>query len=163
MKAMLEKAANEQEARTHAEKQAQGKNVKVASDMSEVKPSELWNMAVADRVRGVLQSGSISKGTGKGKGETKPFYPQELYTLHQDRSGRLMSKKRQVASGSWGERKHVQSCRPGKDSIRGKGKSKQITSPKGKSRGKKSGEGKQSKHQSFTAKARANTRSLSQM
>ena len=72
---MLEKAANEQEAGTKQEKQAQGKKVKVVSDMSVVKPSELWNMAVDDRIRGVLQSGSISKDTGNGKGkvETKPF------------------------------------------------------------------------------------------
>ena len=45
--------------------------VKVVSDMSLMNPSELRQMAVDDRIRGVLHSESSSKGKGKGKGKGK--------------------------------------------------------------------------------------------
>ena len=41
--------------------------VKVVSDMSLMSPSELQQIAVDDRIRGVLHSESSSKGKGKGK------------------------------------------------------------------------------------------------
>ena len=62
--------------------------MKVVSDMSLMRQSELRILAVDDRIRGVLQSESTSKGKGKkGKGKTKMFDPQELGSLYKDHSG----------------------------------------------------------------------------
>ena len=47
------------------------KKTKLLNDMSTVKPSELWKMAVDDRVRSLLKSVSSQKGKGKGKGKGK--------------------------------------------------------------------------------------------
>ena len=69
MKTTLEKVANEQESRTNAEKQAKDKTVKLVSDMSLMKASELLKMAVDDRMCGLFQSESSSKGYGKVKGK----------------------------------------------------------------------------------------------
>ena len=54
-------------------------------------PSELWKMAVDDRVRGLLKSESSQKGKGKGKGKgkNKTFDLQKLYSLYQDHNGPL--------------------------------------------------------------------------
>ena len=71
---MLEMVANEQLARAKAERLAgEKKKTKLLSDMSLMKPSELWKMAVDDRVRSLLKSESSQKGKGKGKckGKTK--------------------------------------------------------------------------------------------
>ena len=59
--------------------------------MSMMKPSELWKMAVGDRVRGLPKSESSQKGKGKGKGKgkNKTFDPQKLCSLHQDHNGPL--------------------------------------------------------------------------
>ena len=59
MKGMLERVANEQEV-----KQAQASDVKV-SDMLRMKPPKLWTIAVDNRIRGMLQSESSTKGKGK--------------------------------------------------------------------------------------------------
>ena len=50
MKAMLERVANEQDARKKAERLAGEKKTKLLNDMSVMKPSESWKMAVDDRV-----------------------------------------------------------------------------------------------------------------
>ena len=71
MKAMLERVANEQDARKKAERQTGEKKTKLLSDMFMMKPSELWKMAVDDRVQGLLKSESSQKGKGKGKGKGK--------------------------------------------------------------------------------------------
>ena len=78
MKAMLEKGQTNK-ARKHAENQTQDKKVKMVSDMSLMRQSELRTLAVDDRIRGVLQSES----TSKGKGKTKMFDSQELYSYAQ--------------------------------------------------------------------------------
>ena len=54
-----------------AERLAGEKKTKLLNDMSMMKPSELWKMAVDDRVRGLLKSESSQTGKGKGKGKTK--------------------------------------------------------------------------------------------
>ena len=57
--------------------------VKVVSDMSLMNPSELRQMAIDDRIRGVLHSESSSKGKGKGKckARTTMFDPLRLVQL----------------------------------------------------------------------------------
>ena len=152
--------ATEQEARKHAENQAQDTKVKVVSDMSMLKPSECWKMADDDRIRGVLQSESSSKGKGERQRprRNKMFHPQELYSFYQDFSGPMSEEKieslmsKNVKSPAELERKET---RPKLD--KGKGKRKQYnTSPKGKSNGECSGKGKQSKDQSITRKGKSN-------
>ena len=76
----------------------------------------------------MLQSESSSK-KNKGKGKSKGFknmsdpprvvqpLPRHSEPSSKDAVDSLISKKRPVTSGSWLERKHVQSCRQGKDSI----------------------------------------------
>ena len=54
------------------------KKTKLLNDMSMMKPSELWKMAVDDRVRSLLKSKSSKKSKGKGKDKT--FDPQKLYS-----------------------------------------------------------------------------------
>ena len=71
MKAMLERVANEQGALEKAERLAGEKKTQLLNDMPTMKPSELWEMAVDDRVRGLLKSESSQKGKGKGKGKGK--------------------------------------------------------------------------------------------
>ena len=91
MKATLERVANEQDARKKAERLAGEKKTKLLNDMSVMKPSESWKMAVDDRVRGLLKSESSQKGKGKGKGKgkNKTCDPQKLYSLYQDHNGPL--------------------------------------------------------------------------
>ena len=49
-KATLERVANEQDARKKAERLAGERKTKLLNDMSVMKPSESWKMAVDDRV-----------------------------------------------------------------------------------------------------------------
>ena len=85
MIAILEKVADEQEARKKLRK------TKLLNNMSVMKPSELWKVAVDNRVRSLLKSESSQKGMGKGegKGKNKTFDPLKLYSLHQDHNGPL--------------------------------------------------------------------------
>ena len=53
------------------ERQAGEKRTKLLSDMSMMKPSELWKMAVDDRVRSLLKGESSQKGKVKGEGNGK--------------------------------------------------------------------------------------------
>ena len=92
MKAMLDRVANEQDALKKAERQAGEKRTKLLSDTSMMKQSELWKMAVDDRVRSLLKGESSQKGKGKGKGNGKNqinVYSQKLCSLHQDNNGPL--------------------------------------------------------------------------
>ena len=82
MKAMLEKGQTNK-ARKHTENQTQDNKVKVVSDMPLMRQSDLCILAVDDRIRGVLQSESTSKGNGK----TKMFDSQELGSLYKDHRG----------------------------------------------------------------------------
>ena len=54
-----------------------------------MKLSELWKMAVDDRVRSLPkgQSSQKGKGKGKGKGKIQNVYSQKLYSLYQDNNG----------------------------------------------------------------------------
>ena len=66
-----------------AERLAGEKKTKLLNDMSMMKPSELWKMAVDDRVRGLLKSDSSqkSKGEGKSKRKNKTFDPEAVQPL----------------------------------------------------------------------------------
>ena len=152
---LLTKAVqNEQEARDMQRNKRKTKKVKVGSDMSIMKPSELLKMAADDRIRGVLYRESSSKG----KRYTKMCERQELH----NHSG---LKTRQVSSGWWEERRHVLSCRQGKDSIQRKEhwrkeKDKQMqrqttTHISQRQEQSKEGKAKESKNQSFTRRANA--------
>ena len=55
--------------------------------MSLMQPSELWKMAVDDRVRS--ESSQKGKGKGKGKGKNKTFDLPKLCKLYQDYNGPL--------------------------------------------------------------------------
>ena len=72
-----------------AKRQAGEKKTKLLNEMSMMKPSELWKMAVDDRVRSLLKGESSQKGKGKGKGKGKiqNVYSQKLYSLYQDNNG----------------------------------------------------------------------------
>ena len=63
------------------------------NDMSLMKKSELWKMAVDDRGRSLPTSQPSQKGKGKDKGKSKgknkTFDPQKLSNLHQDHNGHL--------------------------------------------------------------------------
>ena len=109
--------------------------------MSFMRQSELCILAVDDRIRGVLQSESTSKGKGKkSKGKPKSSISKscEAFTKitgdHRRRSKFecLKSEARQVLSGPGGRGKHV------RQSCKGKGKP-QNTSFVGKSTGKSAG------------------------
>ena len=136
--------------------------------MSSMKPSELWEMSLDERTRGVLQSESSSKGRAKVKAKEKPkcSTSQGLYSLYQNRGGPLSEEeieglvstnvKSPAGAGKKGNTSKATSKRTtqtkGKSTCKGnkldkgKGKSRQpSTSPTCKSKEKSSGKGKQSK------------------
>ena len=65
VKAMLQKVAHEREVKQNAKTQKTQVHDVEVSDMLMMKPPEMWKMALDDRVRGMLQSESSSKGKGK--------------------------------------------------------------------------------------------------
>ena len=74
MKAMLGRwQTSKMHGKKKAERLAGEKKTKLLNDMSMMKPSELWKVAVDDRVRSLLKSESSQKSKGKGKsnGKTK--------------------------------------------------------------------------------------------
>ena len=116
--------------------------------MSLMRRSDLCILAVDDRIRGVLQSESTSKGNGKNQNVRSPRVgkpsQRSQRTIVGRASSRLDVRRRQAPSGPGGK---------GKKSDKGKGKSKpQNTSLVGKSKGKSTGKGKQTKDQAFMRK-----------
>ena len=177
MNAMLEIVANEQDAQKKAEPLAAEKKTKWLNDMSMMKPSELWKMAVDDRVRGLLKSESSQKGKGKGKGKgkNKTFDPQKLYSLYQDHNGPLsedsveqvmLQKSVHSPAGAWAKSSTSKASGKGlKKSCNGKGTGKgqksgqekgktQSRTSKGKGKGKSSGKGKQVQSQPAQGKGK---------
>ena len=126
MEAMLEKVANEQEARKHAEKQ----NREVVSDRLMLKPSELWKVAVDERLRGVLQSESSSKDMGKGNRQSQ--------YVRSPRVVQLLPRQPTTVGKRLNPQERAQTQAKAKAN-------QQNMSPKGKSRDTRSGKGKQSK------------------
>ena len=150
-----------------AERQAGEKKTELLSDMSMTKPSELWKMAVDDRVRSLLKSESSQKGKGKGKGKGKnkmvdprsctAFTKTTMYPCLKIRLNKVMLQKN-VKSAAGAGAKPSTSKASGKGSKpwngKGTGKGKksgqeqgktQPQASKGKNKGKSSGNGKQAK------------------